>query len=91
MSGYTSAPRAAFRPATGAAHAGSVRAWAGALWAKLVLMRRAAETRRELGSLNPRLLADIGVSRAEASREAERWPWDLEPERSRDRGTGAHW
>ena len=91
MSGYTSAPRTAFRPATGAAHAGSVRAWARALWAKLVLMRRAAETRRELGSLNPRLLADIGVSRAEATQEAERWPWDLGRDRRfHGRGSGGH-
>ena len=89
MSGYTSAPRS-IRPAAGAAHAGSGRAWAGALWARLALMRRAAETRRELGTLNARLLADIGVSRAEASREAERWPWDLEPNRFPGRGTGGH-
>ena len=91
MSGYTSALRAV-RSGAGADHRGSVRAWVGSLWAKLALMRRAAETRRELGGLNSRLLADIGVSRAEASREAERWPWDLEPDRRfHGRGTGAHW
>ena len=92
MSGYTSAPRA-FRPtaATTAGHGGSVRAWARAFWARLTLMRRAAETRRELGTLNPRLLADIGVTRAEASREAERWPWDVGPDRVSGRGTGARW
>ena len=92
MSGYTSAPRVvAFRP--GAVRRGrwsSVRAWAGAVWTRLVLMRRAAGTRRELGTLNPRLLADIGVTRAEAEREAERWPWDLGPNRFPSRGTGAH-
>ena len=53
--------------------------WMGEFWARLTLMRRAAETRRELGRLDPRLLADIGVGRATAAREAERWPWDLEP------------
>ena len=91
MSGYTSALRAV-RSGAGADHRGSVRAWAAAFWDRLALMRRAAETRRELGGLNPRLLADIGVSRAEASREAERWPWDLEPHRRfPGRGTGAHW
>lgn len=94
MSGYTSAPRVvAFRPAAGSGHRAwsAVRARAGAFWTRLVLMRRAAETRRELGSLNPRLLADIGVTRAEAEREAERWPWDLGPGRDPGRGTGAHW
>jgi uncharacterized protein YjiS (DUF1127 family) len=94
MSGYTSAPRSAFRPAAtdaGRGERSSVRAWANAVWARFALMRRAAETRRELGGLNPRLLADIGVTRAEAEREAERWPWDLEPNRPPARGTGAHW
>jgi uncharacterized protein YjiS (DUF1127 family) len=92
MSGYTSALRAVRSGAYAAdRRGGSVRAWAGALWARLALMRRAAETRRELGGLHPRLLADIGVSRAEASREAERWPWDLETGRDFDGGgTGAH-
>ncbi len=90
MSGYTSAPRLP-RPAAAAAHVRPARAWAKALWARLVLMRRAAETRRELGTLNPRLLADIGITRAEASREAERWPWDLEPNRFPGRGIDAHW
>lgn len=83
MSGYTSAPRL-FRltAPTITSHdaSSSVRAWAQGIWARLVRMRRAAETRRELGALDPRLLSDIGVSRAEASREAERWPWDLAPQ-----------
>lgn len=92
MSGYTSTPRP-FRPATAIAAdpGGSARAWARALWDRLVVMRRTAETRRELGTLNPRLLADIGITRAEAVREAERWPWDVEPNRFPGRGTGAHW
>ncbi len=93
MSGFTSAPRFP-RPVptiAGEARRQPVRAWARAFWARLVLMRRAAETRRELGTLNPRLLADIGVTRAEASREAERWPWDLEADRHPGRGAGAHW
>jgi uncharacterized protein YjiS (DUF1127 family) len=91
MSGYTSAPRH-FRPAVSVAgRGGSLRAWAGALRSRWALMRRAAETRRELGTLDPRLLADIGVSRAEAEREAERWPWDLGTKYSPGRGTGVHW
>lgn len=77
MSGHTSAPRF-FRPAASVAgHGGSLRAWAAGLRSRWALMRRAAETRRELGALDPRLLADIGVGRAEAELEAERWPWDL--------------
>ena len=56
-----------------------IRDWAARLWARWVLMCRAVETRRELGRLDARLLADMGVGRAEAAREAERWPWDLEP------------
>lgn len=90
MSGYTSVPRFP-RPAAVSDRARpTVLARARAFWARLALMRRAAETRRELGTLNPRLLSDIGVTRAEAAREAERWPWDLEPDRSPGRGTGAH-
>jgi uncharacterized protein YjiS (DUF1127 family) len=90
MSGYTSAPRFS-RPAAVADRVRPVRARARAFWARLVLMRRAAETRRELGTLNPRLLADIGITRAEAAREADRWPWDLESDRSPGRGIGARW
>jgi uncharacterized protein YjiS (DUF1127 family) len=91
MSGHTSALRPFISANTGTAPVRSARAWARALWASLVSMRRAAETRRELGKLDPRLLADIGLSRAEASREAERWPWDLEQHRHPGHGTGAPW
>ncbi len=91
MSGYTSPPRAFPAATTIVSRNAPVRAWARAIWARLTLMRRVAETRRELGTLNPRLLADIGVTRAEASREAERWPWDVGPDRVSGRGTGARW
>ena len=87
MSGYTSAPRV-FRPAAVAGRGGAVRVWAGALLARLALMHRTAETRRELGRLDPRLLADIGVGRAEAAWEADRWPWDTEPARRLPDGGG---
>ena len=92
MSALTSTPRP-FRPAAtvSARPGGSARGWARAFWARLVEMRRTAETRRELGTLDPRLLADIGITRAEAAREAERWPWDVEPNRPPGRGSGAHW
>lgn len=36
-------------------------------------------TRRNLTELEPRLLADIGLTRAEALAEAARKPWDLQP------------
>jgi uncharacterized protein YjiS (DUF1127 family) len=90
MSGYTSAPRA-FRPTAAITGEGApARAWARGLWARLVLMRRTAETRRQLGALSPRLLADIGLTRAEAEAEAERWPWDLDRNGAPRHGTGAH-
>ena len=80
MSGYVSAPWA-FPGTANTGRGGSARKGVRALWTRLALMRRAAETRRELGALDPRLLADIGVGRAEAAWEAERWPWDLAPTR----------
>ena len=64
------------RPAAVAAGRTATRGWLGKLWARLVLMHQVAETRRELGRLDSRLLADMGLGRAEASREAGRWPWD---------------
>lgn len=42
---------------------------------------RAAESRRQLAQLDDRMLADIGLGRAEAVAEAERAPWDLSPRR----------
>jgi uncharacterized protein YjiS (DUF1127 family) len=44
---------------------------------------RTVVTRRSLPELEPRLLADIGVTRGEALTEAERAPWDLRPPRRR--------
>ncbi len=46
-------------------------------WLRRVL--HAAESRRELARMDPRMLSDIGISRAEALREAARAPWDLNP------------
>ena len=42
---------------------------------------QAIESRRVLAEMDDRMLADIGVSRAEALREAVRAPWDLVPPR----------
>ena len=40
---------------------------------------RRARLERELSQLDDRLLADIGISRADALAEADRAPWDVEP------------
>lgn len=40
-------------------------------------MWRAITTRRELAAMDDRMLRDIGISRADALREADRAPWDL--------------
>ena len=42
---------------------------------------QAVETRRHLMEMDGRMLADIGISRAEALTEAARAPWDLTPPR----------
>ena len=38
---------------------------------------RAVRTRRELAAMDDRMLRDIGISRVDALREADRAPWDL--------------
>ena len=48
---------------------------------QVVLMYDAWRTRRLLAELDPALLKDIGISRAEADVEAARAPWDLGPRR----------
>lgn len=47
--------------------------------AKLLLWRQVAVQREELGRLSDELLKDIGITRAEASKEAHRHFWDTEP------------
>lgn len=42
---------------------------------------QAAESRRHLAEMDARMLADIGISRAEALQEASRAPWDHAPRR----------
>jgi uncharacterized protein YjiS (DUF1127 family) len=44
-------------------------------------MLRTATTRRYLAEMDDRMLKDIGISRMDARREAERLPWDLSPPR----------
>ena len=41
-------------------------------------MLRAVITRRHLAEMDDRMLKDIGISRVDALREAERLPWDLD-------------
>jgi uncharacterized protein YjiS (DUF1127 family) len=43
----------------------------------LQMMLRAITTRRQLAEMDDRMLKDVGISRVDALREAERLPWDL--------------
>ena len=45
-------------------------------WARLVQAVRAHHTRRLLAEMDDRMLADIGVNRAQAQTEASRPAWD---------------
>lgn len=47
--------------------------------AKLICWRLVAKQRRELDNMSDELLKDIGVSRSEATREANRHFWDTGP------------
>jgi uncharacterized protein YjiS (DUF1127 family) len=50
----------------------------------LAAMFHAIETRHQLAEMDDRMLKDVGISRAEAYREAERAPWDMTPRASWD-------
>lgn len=52
----------------------AIRAW---IWQSVVTMARMRETRRHLREMDPRMLADVGLSRAEAAVEAARPMWDM--------------
>jgi uncharacterized protein YjiS (DUF1127 family) len=43
----------------------------------LATMLHAIETRQQLAEMDDRMLKDIGISRADALREADRAPWDV--------------
>ena len=53
----------------------------GQVWNLVVAMYRARQTRRMLGEMDARMLADIGVGRGDALVEASRPMWDLAPRR----------
>ncbi len=50
--------------------------WASRMVALLLQWQGLARQRRRLGQLSEHMLADIGISRAEAQQEAERPFWD---------------
>jgi uncharacterized protein YjiS (DUF1127 family) len=52
---------------------------ARALRARLIQMREAAIGRRQIAKMDDRMLADIGLSRADALMEINRRPWDAAP------------
>jgi uncharacterized protein YjiS (DUF1127 family) len=62
-------------------------------WRALVRMAkhawRNAVTRRELAGLDDRMLADIGLARGQALREADRFPWDDWPRPQRPQRASA--
>lgn len=47
------------------------------IWRMAGAMLQARRTRRLLSEMDPRLLADIGTSRADATTEANRSFWDI--------------
>ena len=59
----------------------SLAAGARRLWNFMVSMRRAIEGRRAIARMDARMLADIGLSRADAQEEVRRKPWDNAPVR----------
>lgn len=79
------------RPFSPAAHlhlpaaAALVALWRRAL-AGFQAAHRAAESRQALLEMDHRMLADIGITHADAVQEARRAPWDLAPPARRRRG-----
>jgi uncharacterized protein YjiS (DUF1127 family) len=52
-----------------------IRGWFAASGATLTLWRKKSRERRELGELDDQQLADIGITRVDAQREAQKWFW----------------
>lgn len=80
---------------THAADAALAQSWTNprAGWRALVRSAnrawRNAVTRRELAELDDRMLADIGLARSHALREADRLPWDNWPRPERPQRASA--
>lgn len=53
----------------------------GRFWAALRQAWQVRQTRRQLAEMDDHMLADLGISRAEAYEEARRAPWDTGPRR----------
>ena len=49
------------------------------LWTRLYRAAQVVSTRRLLAEMDERMLADIGIDRAQALTEANRKPWDTDP------------
>jgi uncharacterized protein YjiS (DUF1127 family) len=52
-------------------------------WLKIKAWREVSRMRNELRNLSDELLKDIGISHADAQREADRHFWDLAPEKDK--------
>jgi uncharacterized protein YjiS (DUF1127 family) len=74
MSGHCTVPAAALTQMRDARQADGWTSW-------LARALRAIETRRQLAAMDDRMLADIGISRTDALREADRRPWDFSESR----------
>ena len=60
----------------------------GRIWDLLRLAWQARRTRRQLAEMDDRMLADIGIGRAQAYEEARRAPWDTGPRRAEAGASG---
>lgn len=67
------------RRCAGREHGGVVTGRAGRVWDLLRRVWHARRTRRDLAGMDDRMLADIGIGRADAYEEARRAPWDVTP------------
>ena len=47
--------------------------------ARVRAVRKVMQERRALAAMDPRMLSDIGLSRAESEAEINRKPWDIAP------------
>ncbi len=55
-----------------------LRSMPGKLWGAACALMRVRSTRRLLAEMEPRMLADIGISHGQAHREASRPFWDVD-------------